>query len=153
MPLTSEQGQALADSFHAAFKAGFPANNHAATMKDVLASSVEIDWSDGFKGTKTQTEIFDSFCKSWGLMVSDFMWDPKVLVDTTNAKVVMMGTNVINVDGKMGKAHIVQSSMSFILGFDDAGKCSSWTAIWDNEFPPMLEALGKVAAALQVDAA
>ena len=105
--LSHGSGKSLAEAFHAAFKAGFPNNAHADSMKDLLSSSVEVDWSDGFKGTKTPADIFDQLGKGWGLMVSSFLWDPSVLIDTTNGKVVMMGQLVINIDGKLGKAHYV----------------------------------------------
>ena len=43
----------------------------------------------------------------------------------------------------------VKHTMCFVLGFDEDGKCSSWTAHWDNADPVMLEALGKVSEALK----
>lgn len=148
--ITQDQGKELAQTILSAFRAGFPTNNHRVTMKDLFSSSVECDWSDGFKGTKTPDEIFDQFSKTWGLMVSDFMFHPNmIVVDTTNGKVVMMGPNVINIDGKMGKANLVTNPLCFVLTFDGNGKCASWTGYWDNEDATMVKALGAVSKAMK----
>jgi hypothetical protein len=147
--LSHDNGKLLAEAFHAGFKAGFPNNDHADSMKDLLSSSVVVDWSDGFRGTKTPTEIFDHLGKSWGMMVSSILWDPSLIIDTTNGKVVMMGQLVVNIDGKLDKAHCVMHPLCFVLGFDEDGKCSSWTGYWDNANPDMLDALGKVMEALK----
>ena len=108
-----------------------------------------MDWSDGFKGTKTPDEIFDHVSKSWGLMVSDFMFHPDFIVDTTNGKVVMMGPNVLNIDGKMGKAHLITTPTCFVVTFDGNGKCVSWAGYWDNEDAAMVKALGAVSKAMK----
>lgn len=151
--LTEEQGKALALTYHKAFTAGFAANNHAETMKDIYASSVEFDWSDGFKGTKTPEEIFERMATTWGLMVSDIVWDiSTMVVDTTNGKVLMGGNNVINIDGKLGKAHIVHAPFVQTIGVDENGKVNSVVGVWNNAEPSMLEALGKVSEALKAGA-
>ena len=148
--LTQDQGKELAQTFHAALTAGFSTNNHRVTMKDLFSSFVEVDWSDGFKGTKTPDEIFDRFSKTWGAMVSDIMYHPDFIVDTTNGKVVMMGHNVLNIDGRMGKANLVTTPTCFVVTYDGNGKCVSWTGYWDNEDAEMVKALGAASKAMKM---
>jgi hypothetical protein len=59
---------------------------------------------------------------------------------------------VINIDGKLGKAHIVHNPMAQTIGFDENGKVNSVVGVWNNAHPPMLEALGKVSEALKAGA-
>ncbi|KAL7511688.1 hypothetical protein ACHAXN_011229 [Cyclotella atomus] len=149
MTITHEQAKELGDKFYSAFAAGFSSNSHAKTMRGLLASKVDMDWSDGLKGTKTPTEIFDQFSTTWGMMVSDIMFDHTVITDTTNERVSLFGMNTHNIDGKMDKAHLVQNRLCFVLGFDDDGKCSSWRAYWENAHPQMLNAIGHVTEAMK----
>ena len=146
---TIETGEAEAAKFHAAFAAGFAANNHAETLAGMFSEKVDVEWSDGFAGEKTPSECFEQFAKSWGFMVSNFLWSPDTIVDTSNRKIIMFGRLIINIDGKLGVAHLIDNKLSFVLKYDDAGKICTWTGYWDNTYAPMLEALGKVSAALE----
>ena len=149
MTITIETGEAEAAKFHAAFAAGFAANNHAETLAGMLAEKVDVEWSDGFVGEKTPSEIFEQFGKSWGFMVSNFLWSPDTIVDTSNDKIIMYGRLIINIDGKLGSPNLIDNKLSFVLKYDSAGKICQWTGYWDNTYAPMLEALGKVSAALE----
>ena len=149
MTITIETGEAEAAKFHAAFAAGFAANNHAETLAGMLAEKVDVEWSDGFVGEKTPSEIFEQFGRSWGFMVSNFLWSPDTIVDTSNDKIIMYGRLIINIDGKLGSPNLIDNKLSFVLKYDSAGKICQWTGYWDNTYAPMLEALGKVSAALE----
>jgi hypothetical protein len=46
--ITQYQGKALAKTFHSAFKAGFPTNNHEVTMKDLFFRWIQVVGADGF---------------------------------------------------------------------------------------------------------
>ena len=146
---TIETGETEAAKFHAAFAAGFAANNHAETMAGMFAETIDVEWSDGFAGEKTPGEVFEQFAKSWGFMVSNFLWSPDTIVDTSNDKIVMFGRLIINIDGKLGSPNLIDTKLSFVLKYDSAGKICQWTGYWDNTYAPMLEALGKVSAALE----
>ena len=146
---TIETGESEAAKFHAAFAAGFAANNHAETMAGMFAEKIDVEWSDGFAGDKTPSEVFEQFAKSWGFMVSNFLWSPDTIVDTSNDKIIMFGRLIINIDGKLGSPNLIDNKLSFVLKYDSAGKICQWNGYWDNTYAPMLEALGKVSAALE----
>jgi len=55
-------------------------------------------------------------------MVSNFLWSPDTIVDTSNRKIIMFGRLIINIDGKLGVAHLIDNKLSFVLKYDDAGK-------------------------------
>mmetsp|Transcript_7529 Transcript_7529/g.30510 ORF Transcript_7529/g.30510 Transcript_7529/m.30510 type:complete len:153 (+) Transcript_7529:55-513(+) len=145
---TIETGETEAAKFHAAFAAGFAANNHAETMAGMFTDKIDVEWSDGFAGEKTPGEVFEQFAKSWGFMVSNFLWSPDTIVDTSNNKIIMSGRLIINIDGKLGSPNLIDNKLCFVLKYD-AGKICQWTGYWDNTYAPMLEALGKVSAALE----
>jgi len=146
---TVATGEAAANKFHEAFAAGFARNNHAETMAGLCADKVAVDWSDGCSGDKTPAEIFAQFASSWGFMVSNFLYKPDVLVDTTNSKVIMSGRLIINIDGKLGSPNLIDNKIAFVLKYDGAGKICEWIGYWDQGYAPMLEALGKVSKALE----
>ena len=144
MGITVAEGEEYASKFVEAFKGGFPANNHAATMAGLFADTVTIDWSDGFKSDGPSAAIFERFSSTWGAMVSTMCYAPDVLVDTTNSKILITGQAVINVDGGFPEANLVQNKLGHLLTLDESGKVSSWVGLWDNKYPPMLAALAKV---------
>ena len=115
----------------------------------MFAEKIDVEWSDGFAGEKTPGEVFEQFAKSWGFMVSNFLWSPDTIVDTSNNKIIMSGRLIINIDGKLGSPNLIDNKLSFVLKYDSAGKICQWTGYWDNTYAPMLEALGKVSAALE----
>lgn len=147
--LSAAAGEAYGAKFAAAFQAGFAANNHAETMKDFFGKKCVTDWSDGFKVTETSA-IFENFAKTWGFMVGDADGQWEILADPGNKKIVMFATKwVVNITGGFAdEENKVAHRMSFILTLDDDSKVANWTAIWDNAYPPMLEALKKVGARL-----
>jgi len=146
MGITVEEGEAFGAKFLEAFKSGFPENNHEEKMKGLFAEKTSWDWSDGFKGEGSADAIFEQFKKTWGAMVSCMCFQPDVLVDTTNSKVVMFDKLVINIDGGFPEANLVHNKLCFVLTLNEDKKVTNWTGIWDNEYAPMLEALGKVSA-------
>ena len=93
----------------------------------------------------------DIFSKSWGMMVDNFVLiDPTVVVDTTNSKVVIAGTLIINITGGVaGETNLVKNPITFILTVDDKEQVTRWEAYWDNENAEMLAALGKVSALMK----
>ena len=121
MPITAAAGDAFAHKFAKQFAAGFAGNNHAVTMEGLLAPKLSWDWSDATVGEGAPADIMDIFSKSWGMMVDNFVLiDPTVVVDTTNSKVVIAGTLIINITGGVaGETNLVRNPITFILKVDD----------------------------------
>ena len=151
MPITAAAGDAFAHKFAKQFAAGFAGNNHAVTMEGLLAPKLSWDWSDATVGEGAPADIMDIFSKSWGMMVDNFVLiDPTVVVDTTNSKVVIAGTLIINITGGVaGETNLVRNPITFILTVDDKEQVTRWEAYWDNENADMLAALGKVTALMK----
>ena len=128
---------------------GFANNNHQEVMGDMFAPNLKWDWSDGTKGEGSQDEIFAIFKKTWGFMVSSFVpTNPMITVDHENGVICVNSSLVINIDGGMPEANLVNNSVVFVMKVVD-GKFTSWEGYWDNKFPPMLEAMSKVMAKLE----
>ncbi|MDB0053636.1 hypothetical protein N9F40_01230 [bacterium] len=83
--------------------------------------------------------MFEQFAKSWGFMVSNFMLKTVYVIGTTRGKISISGELIINIDGKLGKAHLIDNNIAFVLTVVE-GKVTSWDGLWDNEYAPMLEA-------------
>ena len=117
MPITAAAGDAFAHKFAKQFAAGFAGNNHAVTMEGLLAPKLSWDWSDATVGEGAPADIMDIFSKSWGMMVDNFVLiDPTVVVDTTNSKVVIAGSLIINITGGVaGETNLVKNPITFIL--------------------------------------
>ena len=62
--ISSADGKAFAEKFVTQFAAGFKENNHAVTLKGLLADKVSWDWSDDTKGSGTPADIMGIFAKS-----------------------------------------------------------------------------------------
>ena len=153
MGISTATGEAFANSFKEKFVGGFAENNHAETMKGILAETVKINWADGFSGDKTADEVWDQFKNTWGAMVSRVCWSMQTpIIDTTQSRIVMTGALVINIDGGLpDNANLIHDGrgMCFVLTLDETQKVCAWDGFWDNEYPPMLEALGKTMAKMQ----
>ena len=84
------------------------------------------------------------------LQILSAVIDPTVVVDTTNSKVVIAGTLIINITGGVaGETNLVKNPITFILKVDDKEQVTRWEAYWDNENAEMLAALGKVSALMK----
>ena len=151
MTITHEQGKKFAADIMAAFADGFKANNHLETTSGLVADTISWDWSDGLKGEGPKEEVFDHMKNTWGFMVDSFILiSPTVVVDTTNDKVVVTGSLVINITGGLkDQNNPVLNPVCFIFKLDDTGKLCSWDGYWDNAAPNMLAAMGKVTEALK----
>jgi len=93
--------------------------------------------------------VYEHMAKSWGFMVSTACLFPKVLVDTTNSKIIITGELVINIDGGLPQSHLVPNQICFILTLN-GGQVTNWEAYWNNADPVMLQALATVSTALKV---
>ena len=151
MPITAAAGDAFAHKFAKQFAAGFAGNNHAVTMEGLFAPKLSWDWSDATVGEGAPADIMGIFSKSWGMMVDNFVLiDPTVVVDTTNSKVSIAGTLIINITGGVvGETNLVKNPITFILKVDDKEQVTHWEGYWDNENADMLAALGKVSALMK----
>merc|ERR550537_1073273 len=84
-----------------------------------------------------------------GFMVSSFVpTNPMITVDHENGVICINSSLVINIDGGMPEANLVNNSVVFVMKVVD-GKFTSWEGYWENKFPPMLEAMSKVMAKLE----
>ena len=141
MPITADAGDAFAHKFAKQFAAGFAGNNHAVTMEGLLAPKLSWDWSDATVGEGAPADIMDIFSKSWGMMVDNFVLiDPTVVVDTTNSKVVIAGSLIINITGGVaGETNLVKSALaaSFIIFalFALASRATSTSRRWRHVSP------------------
>jgi len=140
---------ALAKEMLSKFQEGFANNNHKEIMGDMFADNLKWDWSDGTKGEGSKDEIFAIFSKTWGFMVSSFIpAAPLITVDHENGVICISTPLVINIDGGMPEANLINNSVCFVMKVAD-GKFIQWDGYWDNKYPPMLEAMGKVMAKLE----
>ena len=62
--ISAAAGKSFAEMFMTHFAAGFKENNHAVTLKGLLADKLSWDWSDDTKGSGTPEEITGIFAKS-----------------------------------------------------------------------------------------
>jgi len=62
--ISSAAGKAFAEKFVTQFAAGFKENNHAVTLRGLLADKLSWDWSDDTKGSGTPGDITGIFAKS-----------------------------------------------------------------------------------------
>lgn len=87
-------------------------------------------------------------------MVDDFLWKPEVIVDTTNSTVVLFWAardQRRRRPGQSAYSREVDNMNCFVITFDQSGNICKWTGYWDNEFPPMLAAMGEVTGALDLN--
>lgn len=152
MPITEDQGVAFTNKYLATLSAGFAnnSNNHNETMKGIFADHLSWDWSDN-KGSGTVDDIMGIMSTTWGLMLDSWVFpSPIIVVDTENSKVVVSGPVVLNVTGGLAdENNPISFNNSFMFDLNDELKAVSWTAIWDNKYPPMVAALEKITARLE----
>ena len=48
-------------------------------------------------------------------MVSNFMLKTVYVIGTTRGKISISGELIINIDGKLGKAHLIDNNIAFVL--------------------------------------
>lgn len=85
-------------------------------------------------------------------MVSEFIPGNTItVVDPDNQTIVVTAPLTINIDGGLGKPHMVQNNISFNLGLEN-GKIKRWDGQWNNQNAEMNAALKEVTEALQANA-
>ena len=149
--ITLEAGTAFADNFMTRFQAGFKGNNHAETLKGILADKLSWDWSDDTKGEGSPETLTDIFAKSWGFMVDSFNVTSKnVVVDTTHGKIVMFVHLLINITGGLAdETNLVHNPVVFTLTLNDKEQVTHWEGYWNQANAEMLSGLGKVMGRLE----
>jgi hypothetical protein len=131
-----------------AMAGGFAKNNHSETLGGIIADNVVWDWSDGTRGEGPKEELFGIFSKTWGFMVSSFLYSGvRTVVDTDASKVVISFDLTINIDGGLPEANLVQNSITFIMTISE-GKATKWEGYWNQQNANLQAAMAKVMAKL-----
>ena len=152
-PITVEEGKAYAEKMMTGFAAGFSKNDHAETVGNLVAETLEWDWSDGTKGTGSKATLFDIFSKSWGFLCDTFIQiNPHIVVDTDYSVITVAGPVVVNLTGGLpDESNIVRNDIEMVFHLNQDKKCVKWVGIWNNQHPDILAAVGKVMSKLGMD--
>ena len=147
------------ERFHEGFITGFKKNNHAETLKEVCSTGeFNIVWSDKAQdqlSAPTFEAVAAHFAATWGMMLSEIVWDPSIIVEPTeqadadgSGKVTLIGKNTITLCpcndkgeplSKDLETNTVVNNLCFELQFQD-GTCTQWGATWNNGEEAMVKA-------------